>query len=316
MRRRSLRSAITSAPGQYHYASRYPSAVFANPPADAIPGWVAFVLADDTVYEVDLRAHTTRLIRTEPESPPVAVGFVAHPTAGATMARALAVRTADRVLIRGPNGETLRSWPIPADLRDTDLIWYELPHGQALVNRIRPADAGTNVQHHILDWVDASGRFDRHAELDVQWSAPPMLGRYEQSLYALYMPMPWLMVLVMLVVRSATAAGGAPSGELPPLSSTLAATWPGLLALVVVSGILTWLCVRRQARYAESGWVWPVFVFLWGLPGWVGYRFGRHWPALERCADCGRPAPVNHAACQRCDTPLPTPAPRDVEIFA
>src|SRR5581483_5761393 len=66
--------------------------------------------------------------------------------------------------------------------------------------------------------------------------------------------------------------------------------WPSLLIAQVVALGLAWLCYRRQVRYAAEGagrWLWPVYVFLFGLPGWVGYLTSRRWPTLERCPSCG-----------------------------
>jgi hypothetical protein len=79
------------------------------------------------------------------------------------------------------------------------------------------------------------------------------------------------------------------------------------------------LCYRRQVRYGMSRWeriVWPLFVLLLGLPGWVGYRFGRSWPVLETCPACGAGVPRDREDCTRRETAFPPPALKGTEGFA
>jgi hypothetical protein len=56
-----------------------------------------------------------------------------------------------------------------------------------------------------------------------------------------------------------------------------------LAAVLGVGVALAALCYRRETRRrAPLIWrtVWPTFVLLFGIPGWVGYRFGWRWPPL------------------------------------
>src|SRR4030067_683646 len=69
-------------------------------------------------------------------------------------------------------------------------------------------------------------------------------------------------------------------------------TWPGLLISLVLSAGALWVCVRRQRQYALP-WtpIWAVFVFVFGIPGLLGYLFHRAWPVREECPACGEPSP-------------------------
>ena len=53
--------------------------------------------------------------------------------------------------------------------------------------------------------------------------------------------------------------------------------------------VFAWLCYRRQRQYGMP-WTpaWVVFVFPFGLPGYIGYRTHRRWPTCLPCPSCGR----------------------------
>jgi hypothetical protein len=87
----------------------------------------------------------------------------------------------------------------------------------------------------------------------------------------------------------------------------------------VVAVGLAVLCYHRQLRYGERGWdrwLWLLFVLVLGLPGWIGYRFGRSWPVLEACPGCGTSARRDREACVHCEADFPRPALRGTEVFA
>jgi hypothetical protein len=73
--------------------------------------------------------------------------------------------------------------------------------------------------------------------------------------------------------------------------------------------------VRYGASLAERI-VWPLFVLLFGLPGWIGYRFGRSWPVLEACPECGVAVPRDRERCLHCINDFPRPALKGTEVFA
>jgi hypothetical protein len=79
------------------------------------------------------------------------------------------------------------------------------------------------------------------------------------------------------------------------------------------------LCYRRQVRYGMSGsecLIWPLFVLLFGLPGWIGYRFGRSWPELEACPACKTVVPQDREACASCANEFTRPAFKGTEVVA
>jgi hypothetical protein len=93
---------------------------------------------------------------------------------------------------------------------------------------------------------------------------------------------------------------------------------PLVMAQLVAVGLAV-LCYRRQVRYGASRAeriVWPLFVLVLGLPGWMGYRFGRSWPVLEACSSCGVSVPQDRESCVRCRADSPRPALKGTEVFA
>jgi hypothetical protein len=108
----------------------------------------------------------------------------------------------------------------------------------------------------------------------------------------------------------------ADSDEMSAWRATLSHDWPRrllelavVLALSVALAAATW---RRQRRFGLGQTVvWASFVLLFGVPGWIAYRWHRSWPVLASCAACGARAPRDRDACFRCGTSFPSPG-RDI----
>ena len=101
------------------------------------------------------------------------------------------------------------------------------------------------------------------------------------------------------------------------LAHCLAAWWPPLLVVWLLSVALAWYCCRRHRRYCQSAsGLWFVFVLLLGLPGLVAYLFHRRWPVLEKCPNCGQVVPRDRQACAQCGAAFPPPEPKGCEVFA
>jgi hypothetical protein len=101
------------------------------------------------------------------------------------------------------------------------------------------------------------------------------------------------------------------------ISDMLAENWVVLALLGVVSATLAALAYRRQTRFALPGaGAWASFVFLLGPPGWLAYRWHRHWPVLEACGECHRPAPRDRESCAACGRVFAPPPLTGTEVFA
>src|SRR5205814_417449 len=101
----------------------------------------------------------------------------------------------------------------------------------------------------------------------------------------------------------------------PALVRVLSAFWPALLLVQLLAAGLAVLCYRRQVRY-HANWservAWLLFVLVLGLPGWIGYRFGRSWPVLDSCPACGVRVPLDRHDCACCESEFPLPAAKGI----
>lgn len=298
---------------RYYYQLRYDA-------AGRIPGWMVYLISDDRLMEIDLHG---RSVRTLLESPGLlAVGAVepALPSAGGQdpkIARDwLAVRTEDRILILDSDGKQHRSYTIPARLRKEDFTLYELGDAtvMALVTRQFRRDGRTR---YAFSWFNSQGGDLRQKTVDVEsgsWSSRPGVAA---CILGAAIPAPALYTPFVLVALPREYRG---SGEFPDypsaLSQAFSDTWPMLLVVNLLGVALAWVCARRQRRHAQpwSG-VWVGFVFLFGVPGLVGYLFCRGWPVRKACPACNRPVPRDRQRCSACHEEFPEPAPEGIEVL-
>jgi hypothetical protein len=90
-----------------------------------------------------------------------------------------------------------------------------------------------------------------------------------------------------------------------------------MLAACSVSALVAIYFYRRHKLKAGRGALaWAIFIFIWGLPGIVGYLMHRNWPTTEVCQKCGKTSPRDRDACLHCTTAFPAPAMKGIEIFA
>lgn len=224
----------------------------------------------------------------------------------------LLVRTPTEVIGIDFDGRRRTSWLIPVKLRGTDFTWYELADGGALAMALRwDGDSYWGDFH----WIDSAGNVTR--EENVYYTPrPPASQPY--WMYAALTPQVLVASLIDLVVlpNSSVNNGSQPDFH-TALAAALADGWVALLAVYVLSGVLAALAYRRQTRFALPGAAsWAVFVFLFGAPGWLAYRWHRHWPVLEACGECHRPAPRDRESCVACGQVFASPAPTGTEVFA
>jgi hypothetical protein len=89
------------------------------------------------------------------------------------------------------------------------------------------------------------------------------------------------------------------------------------LILFAISILLSIRTYKRHLRLSETdAIVWAIFVFLWGVPGYIGYLIHCRWPVMERCSTCIKETPRDRDDCLHCHTPFPPPARVGTEIFA
>ncbi|HZV06270.1 MAG TPA: hypothetical protein VE999_14420 [Gemmataceae bacterium] len=227
-----------------------------------------------------------------------------------------AVRTADAVLVLDEHGGMLKRFPIPASLRERDINFAETSTGGAVMYAETPEDLFTSeVEYHICR-LDSEGR---------SWEATTVLPFLDSDRF--------ILTAAGFVIPSPLGLAGT-VGTLRTwmlLDFGLATTYPEALGQALtefrsafaIAQLLAFgfavLCYRRQVRYGASRAeriIWPLFVLVLGLPGWIGYRFGRSWPVLETCPECFVNVPRDREHCVRCTNDFPRPALKGTEVFA
>jgi hypothetical protein len=136
--------------------------------------------------------------------------------------------------------------------------------------------------------------------------------------FAALFPSPLLLAWVDFFVTPVTAIREAHATDyfagLAYYSTSIITT---MLFACALSTILAILCFRRHLRYSDRNAVaWALFVFVLGIPGFIGYLLHRRWPIVVRCQHCGVETPRDRDTCLTCSTPFPPPAMKGIEVFA
>jgi hypothetical protein len=228
--------------------------------------------------------------------------------------RRLAVRSTDSVLVLNLKGKEMKRFSIPVELRDKFFSFAETDQGEAVM-QTSACKSATLSQHDIF-WVPAHGEI-RHASTMLT-QKPGDLG--PQYFVWTICPDP---VGVALLVEAEFAEArlfmGLATSHAEALGLAIRDCLPSIIVAQLLAVIFAWSCYRRQLGYGAKGCervIWPLFVLVLGLPGWIGYRFGRTWPVLDACDTCGVTVPRDAETCSRCTAEFADPPRVGTEVFA
>jgi hypothetical protein len=285
-------------------------------PQGFLSEWDAYVFGrDGRLYHADLHDRTVQVVLEHSQLRSVAHSISPKDGNRGVLYR-LAVRTDDAILVLDTQGQLLARYPIPEALRALDLTFAESKTDEAVLYWISPEDGLATEKKHRIYWVQADGQF-REAAVTLAHS-----GELQSVRLFGGVTMPSPLGLIGTVLRDRykdLLTKGVSATPAEACIRTLTEFWPALATAQLIAFGLAVLCSRRQARYGVSRTeriVWPLFVLLLGLPGWIGYRFGRSWPVLESCPECGAAVPRDREGCLRCANDFPHPALKGTEVFA
>ncbi len=287
-----------------------------------IPSWMVYLALDDRLVEVDLVKRKVRTVLEEKGI--VSLGALSRAlrkvagqpqTEPQPLQRFLAVCMKDRVAVIHPISGLRRDYMLPADLHEDSFRFYELLDDTALIQLARRSDDGPTT--HVFRWINTEGETLREEQFVL---GPREMGGRAMSccIATLATPAPAVLESLMLATGPADyLESGKAEDYAGTLGLILSAIWPELLLVNFLGAISAWFCYRRQKRYAQP-WTrtWVVFVFLFGVPGLVGYLFHRRWPPRLPCPECDAPAPRDREACAACGKQFAPPAPKGIEVFA
>ncbi len=282
---------------------------------------VILLVSDGQLLRVDLRDRSVHPVWKSSEV--LGIGDIGlktppgkGPSEGASRVKLfLVLRTADEIVLLDARGDEADRFVIPEALRSKTFQFYLLSETAAMFQGSRQFFRKP-FERFSFFWVDSQGKVERKPRsVDLPryslLASQPWFG-------AVAVPAPVLATPGVLLIAAKLYTG---SGECSDYPSALAAvvsdTWAALVAVNLLGIVLAWVCYRRQRRYAQRWtWVWVGFVFLFGLPGLVGYLFHRRWAAVEPCPSCDTPAPRDRPACFECGQDFPRPAMKGTEVFA
>jgi hypothetical protein len=284
-------------------------------PRGSVSTWDVYVVGrDHKIYHAGLHNRTVHVALDEPRLRSAALAAGVNDPVRGTPYR-LAARTDDAVMVLDERGGLLQRYPIPETLRGRDLTFAETTTGEALLYWKSPDDFLATEADYRIAWVAPDGRSREAAGTLRAGGGVPL-----QVFAGVMVPSPLVLGGYVVIGRPYDLCNEGLSATYPEaLARALTEFWPALLIAQLVGAGLAVLCHRRQVRYGAGRAervVWPLFVLLVGLPGWVGYRFGRSWPVRERCPACGVDVPRDRGACACCAADFPRPALRGTEVFA
>ena len=283
--------------------------------------WMLYYLVDDGLLRVDVKERTAELI-SKNEHLVSAMMALKNPTAippttaqeirrQMPVAKVILLRMADRVVVLDCNGNTLYTYALPEAVRKAPFVdFLQLPDHRVLIRRQHASTDETE-----LYWIDPDSQIARHERV-----ALPGQGHHASTreivLASCMMPFPALVGVGIVIAAFADA----PEESATPgdnLKKAWDEYWPMSIIPCLWGVVMALLCCYRQRKFGMPGtWMWTVFVLLFGLPAYLGYRFHRPWPARLPCPSCGRRVPRDRVACCECSGAFPAPTQTGTEVFA
>ena len=270
---------------------------------------------DDKVYQINLRNRSV-FVPLEVHGLRSASMTFSMEAPGQVSCR-LALRTDAEVLLYEMSDERsrlLNRYPIPDDLRGKGIQFVRTDSNEAVMYW-ENSDTLATATDYQLYWVTPDGS-QRQAAITLQ--GPSM--RPLRTVAAAIVPAPVVLAPGVAIWRSEDLVNlGRANSRLDVLWPAVADFWPALAITQALAAGLALLCYRREVRFranAAERLLWPLFVLAFGLPGWIGYRYGRSWPMLESCPACSRNVPHDRGFCACCEAEFPPPELKGTEVFA
>jgi hypothetical protein len=309
-------SRVLSTQGHRYSAEHPRDRTAGRAPPGSLSAWDVYVLSrDGKLYHADLQERTVGMVLDEPGLRSAAVFGDIHEPGKGTPQR-LAVRTKKAVLVLDERGGVLRRYPVPEAMAGRELYFAQTNAGEAVMYTKQPQGLLETEEEYRICLLQPDGR-SRQASVVL-----PALSEIELLHVAggVIVPCPVLADALLGILRTRNLLEkGQTATYLEAVNWTVQEFWPALMIIHLLAAGLAVLCYRRQVRFGANRAervVWPLFVLALGLPGWIGYRFGRSWPVLESCPACGTSVPRDRTRCARCEEEFALPAMQGTEVFA
>jgi hypothetical protein len=254
-----------------------PGRFIRNSPSLAYAPWIVFLHAGGRFLQIDLaeRRVTDFLgagdVTSAGQIMQLRVGPQGEITSWQQMWRMeYVIRRPDRIVLFNPGDGEIVEYSLPSEIRDEAFLFYVLPNGEALVD-IGHWNLKSTTDSHDLVWFNRAGNVTQRRTIAIQARNGLQSTREESFLAAAAVPAPLVLGILPFLTDPATRD--------ETLSEIISESWPAMLLVLLVAIGLTVATDHWQRRYhLPRSYGWLAFVFLLGLPGFVGYLLHRRWP--------------------------------------
>lgn len=270
------------------------------------PSYCLYVLDNDDLFEINLRARSLRKLATLPgaltlrimEAPLAIAGIDAEQqkqiqeateelsfVPEISRASRVVVRTADSLVVIDPKVEERQKVAIPDAWQHEHFSAYALSDQQFLLERTtrRPGEATSH-----LTWLDAAGAIQRTEDVPIrQPEQSVVVGAFIAALLAAA-PLAFgtIMFLFAPLKMTGTTYGGA-------ILQMLGDIWPIALVLVLASLAAAYLVYRwHRENDRPHPLRWAITTFLLGIPGFIAYLILHGRPSAARARRVPSPTPM------------------------
>lgn len=270
------------------------------------PSYCLYVLDNDDLFEINLRARSLRRLATLPGALSLRIMEVPQAIAGIDaekreqiqeaaeelsfvpeIARAsrLVVRTADSLFIVDPKVEEPQKVAIPDAWQHENFTAYALSDQRFLLKRTT-RKSGEAISH--LTWLDATGAIQRTEDVSIR--EPEQSVVVGAFIAALLTAAPLAFSAIMLLFVPLRMAGTTYIGA---VLKVLVDVWPIALVLVLVSLAGAYFVYRwHRENDRPHPWRWAVAAFLLGVPGFIAYLILHGSPSAARARRVPALAPM------------------------
>lgn len=304
---------VHSAQNSAYGGNSHPFIIARAPPADEFAPWMLFIQGtDDKLYQIDLQGRTANVVLEAKQLQ--ATAWASPMDAALGNFKRFTVRTEDAVLLLNNRLEATERFPLPAELRGKSIWWYPIRADMAAAYTISINPVQDKSEYELY-WLDRTGRVTRreYIALTRRTGVPPWPAAVVTMPSSVLLSGCFGLIAALDINGTASPAGAELQAEV------MVNLWPALVLTLLLGAVLAGFCYRREMRYTSSlryRILWTLFVFAFGLPGWIGYRYSRSWPSLATCPTCNAKVPDDRNACAACDAEFPAPAPKGTELFA
>jgi hypothetical protein len=282
---------------------------------------LVYLPSGSQLRQADLGARTVTTVYETPE-PIESVGIpsLAYWSTGhSTTEQPILVRTTQQIHELDQEHHVKKVFSLPADLdRRSWIEWNEIKSGQAIAvaDALGPTGQSDTVRRQLVYRINGDGAIEERFAIDLQTGLSAPNTAMQAFQMALVLPVPAILFAISLFL---VIAINEPLSYPAAVTALLKDTWPSLIAVVALSIVLVILVLRRSRAFGltrREQIAWSVFVLLFGLPAYVGFRLFRRWPIRQPCPNCRAQAPRDRVACPECGTRFPDPSLKGIEIFA